>query len=80
MAIKTTDGRYFAGLMVIKGVRELGTELTDIRPSDIRLDCKYCDTDEAPTVESHEYILGHNRQLLCALCGAGLTPTEPVDE
>jgi hypothetical protein len=80
MAFKT-QGRYFSALIVVRGVKSFGPELTDVRPSDVRMDCKYCYEDDAPTVESHEHVMGHTMQLLCALCGAGLTePDEIPDE
>lgn len=79
MAFKV-NGRYFGARLLIGGVESFDAELTDVRPSNARMDCKYCYTDDAPTVASYEegprgeqYV-----QALCGLCAAGLTEPEPA--
>lgn len=76
VAIRVGD-RYVDSVRYEGGVRYYGDVLPDVRPSNKRLDCKYCYTDEASTVESW-YLIHDVRsvQLLCENCGAGLTPCE----
>jgi hypothetical protein len=78
MAIRIGN-EYFPGVLKMPGEpADYGNPLPDIRPSNVRMDCKYCYTDAAETVESHEHLIGHHMQLLCKNCGAGLTAPEPV--
>lgn len=83
MAIKTSDGRYYSGVVLRPGQpKSLEGELLDVRDDGRfgRMDCKYCYRDDAATVSSYEHFppMSPMVQALCAECGAGLTPPELV--